>query len=541
MFILLLISQSSNIIWFGIDWPLAAFATLQTVHLIAPGALPGYRSFIPFSDLSPIQLPDVPSSYAVLDLGKFVFELALTPVVLGFVRERSQQYLAPRVYAVIRHLITKPDRPDQISIRAAEDEDMIMDATTIPGLGRSIGNKQRYYGPQTVLDTIRVAFEPAFNLWDRVCTSFVQPKTNVLSPEDREQLRMMCNNNYRQLRQQNRSIGGEHIFDDRLRNQAVQNAFAERDLVAALDMIDVQAWADDIALEPDDEASTATPDPQELFNLDQVTNNDLQSDEMRLREPLPIAEGLSLIDDSTVHAQGENGTVVETVDEPSDRYIESLAQSESPAQGEVNSAGVVVGAVPLQNLLNPLSMEGDLESPTRMDTPVPGLTRAQSLIAPLPRPVRRPTDIEQELGAITDELRSITLPQSSDLERNHIYRVTTMSNHLADSLGWHMSSIVTSVILMPLDVTYVRSLGHQFLLQSKHSVDALVFPGMTEADMFRVYPELKLAGPGRPSSLSFLRSWFSTMGLQILTSSALWSIQAAVVYIFKDRYGWGKF
>ena len=98
-------------------------------------------------------------------------------------------------------------------------------------------------------------------------------------------------------------------------------------------------------------------------------------------------------------------------------------------------------------------------------TPTPGIRRAQSLSTPTPRPIRRPTEIDTndpDANPSTD-----TLPRQTPVPRTvkrrfrdpYEHRVTRLTTYAVDSLAWHSSTILTGLIVLPVDAVYFRAVA----------------------------------------------------------------------------------
>ncbi|KAJ5614251.1 hypothetical protein N7528_007905 [Penicillium herquei] len=125
----------------------------------------------------------------------------------------------------------------------------------------------------------------------------------------------------------------------------------------------------------------------------------------------------------------------------------------------------------------------------------------------LPVGVEEPNDDDfsslpplMETSEVDDILPNPTLPPISQARQNFsstdqptiAHRVTLLSAHPVDSLASHLASVITTIILTPLESLYIRSLAHSFLsirpssaarVSDLHSV-GLWFGGNTWADAF---------------------------------------------------------
>lgn len=81
--------------------------------------------------------------------------LLLAPIYL------AKQYLAYHigwtVFGLFRQVFPHPDRPSELSVSRADHKDSMVDATSIPGLGRSLGpnTDTRFYGPRSFWSALK--------------------------------------------------------------------------------------------------------------------------------------------------------------------------------------------------------------------------------------------------------------------------------------------------------------------------------------------------------------------------------------------------
>lgn len=76
-----------------------------------------------------------------------------------FTRDYISHQLGWRSYGLLRQIMTRPDRPTQLSIKAAEEDDLLDDISVI-GIGRSLGTytNRRFYGSSSFWSALPIAF-----------------------------------------------------------------------------------------------------------------------------------------------------------------------------------------------------------------------------------------------------------------------------------------------------------------------------------------------------------------------------------------------
>ncbi|KAL1871856.1 hypothetical protein Plec18167_007007 [Paecilomyces lecythidis] len=117
------------------------FSLLQSLHLIPHHTFPALKLFIPFSDSSLIQFPSLPSDYSVHGIGRFGISVLTSPFFLIYIYVYLRPIVEARIYRLIRRRLPKPDRPDELSISVAVENDLI--EWTVPTLGRRSDEEAR--------------------------------------------------------------------------------------------------------------------------------------------------------------------------------------------------------------------------------------------------------------------------------------------------------------------------------------------------------------------------------------------------------------
>lgn len=119
---------------FSIIGPLEIFAALQRLGLI-PGwpILPNPMALIPFTPLSLVQLPNLPSNFSLQGCVQLISSLILSPLTLWWILFYGKIHVDKKLYGYLRLALPKPENPDPYSIKGALEDDL--DNDTVPGLG----------------------------------------------------------------------------------------------------------------------------------------------------------------------------------------------------------------------------------------------------------------------------------------------------------------------------------------------------------------------------------------------------------------------
>lgn len=138
-------------------------------------------------------------------------------------------------------------------------------------------------------------------------------------------------------------------------------------------------------------------------------------------------------------------------------------------------------------------------------------------------------------------------PNEEAMRRNHeirqrlarrpppqVHRVTALSNHPSDAMASHVSSLLATAILLPLEALYLRSLATSFLASARPGAIGL------RADIRGVGAwfggEGGIWGMGEYAGTMLL-----LLGLQGVVSSVVWSFgTGTAIWLGRRAFGWGK-
>lgn len=538
-------------LWFAAEYPLYAFSTLQSLYLIPIGAVPPAWSFVPFSHLSPIQLPQPLPDGSLRSLVVYLARLFAHPFTIAYVRDQIGKFIYTKLHIFVRHLVVRPDRPDRISLQSARANSSVCNDTTSVGLGADGKALRSHNDPSTFTDTMKTLFPAFFWLWEKVLQTQSASFTVQMTPDMEDELVQRSIMHYRDfIRRQRREYGPLRHSLRTLGVMAVRDAFADFGLDPDQDSVDIFELAERLQLTTmRDDASTATPepDPEILINPPIVlmgeTNGALQVQPTRTAEASQLENWHTAGDRSPENLHEMNGAddtrtdmaeeILDTqrLDEPA-VPLESLLLTAPPDR-------VVIHVdEPIDEQLFPLLRPPPSSPPS---PPELGINRAPSLTATAPRPVRRETDIYNEQARpIRQDLFYRRHSLRARVEDDGVYRVTILSNQPAKAFASIVASTIEPLLLLPLDILFFRSIGHDFTTQptsyglslSARSLFARIFPvGFSFG-----------AGEYHGSSAIFLAlgNWAITLAMQSMLNFTIWKASTLLVLRLGRRFGWGK-
>jgi hypothetical protein len=482
---------------FATEWPLRARGTLQALGLISFQATVSWYHLLPILSTSPLFIngPADLSSSAQLSLIAAFFT---SPLVVSYILEQIREGVELSMYALLRPMVPRPKQPDQISYegRAEELESMVRSVSRfeVDIFGDQYMNSHQSWFAW--LQSISPNLRHLVQRWKaRLGLTGVH-----IDPSQRGDILQAARLRYTELVRYNQRLPrGQRMTDEVLRRDAILQAFAEALIDPRGSHVNIHQWADDIL--SGDDTSTATPDPENLFSPDQLIGN---SDAAR-------------------------------------------ADSTDPAPAPARSSFSPMGA--LETLLEPTDLGGvNMPSPSSPPTPEPGLSRAASLTqmsnqpSLAPRPVRRPTELDEDISHIASSMRSAAPAREAQAsgEESSVeielasQRVTLLSTFPADTLVRYSSTLLASLILLPLDVYYTRYLAMAFLRSSPRNNASL---GVLFQDIGPLRPTTDILSI---STLQLTQKVLLTFGFEALLKGVLWATTSNLcVYIGRKWFLWG--
>ncbi|KIX97681.1 uncharacterized protein Z520_06459 [Fonsecaea multimorphosa CBS 102226] len=557
--------SSLQVLWFAFEYPFHAYSVLQSLYLIPLHPAPSWSAMIPFSSHSPIRMSLDASDLFLGSSTQLLVKTISSPFVLALVRDLIGNYLFKKVYVIVRQMVAKPDRPDRISLQSARNLNL---ETASVELEEAIFGDSGEMGPRSMRETIQAIIPASLWFWVRVIQTQRVPLAVELSPNIEIELLGRSAMHYRALYRQNRELDLRRA-PRTLRVMAIRAAFHDFNLDPDHSMIDIFELADDVSFLASSSVSTSTPEPENLTLFTEAVTGPGTASEARGDTEPEIAQGerQSGNNQTVDNANAENLLVWSDTHEETDDPDRPLPFSGGPTvDGES-----VQPTVPLETLLEPVlhdtadsgelrpaspvpatpdqgspvieipSQGSPLQRTPSPISPIPGISRAASLPHTTPRPVRRPTVIEQDAPAMGDEMLQRRQPQSKDTRKadESLYRVTVLSNHPAEAFAHYMTSIIESIVLLPLDIMFLRSLTRGFLTQQSED-QHMARASSLLSDVWPLTSGLGVRDLSMVQRLQFWGNFFLTIGMQGLVNFVIWSVGTQATVSLGERFGWGN-
>lgn len=250
--------------FFAILGPTYMFSVLQALSLIPARASPSLQFFVPFSEASLIQLPPFPSDFSAIHLARFGLESLMSPISLVYLSSIYRPKIEARIYRILRRHLPKPDRPDDLSIRIAVENDLI--EWTVPSLGRRSDEEKRR-GHMSIIEEVKYEIS-MFKNW--ICSWF---RRSTVLPSEYQQGDQSREERVETLRHRIEQIQNE-LGTSATRAQPQIQQRRSLSIRRQSGQI-VDARGDDGAqTESNNRPWTPTPDLESLFNMDQVLSNE---------------------------------------------------------------------------------------------------------------------------------------------------------------------------------------------------------------------------------------------------------------------------
>lgn len=250
------------------------FSLLQSLHLVHPWSVPGLRFFIPFSESSLIQLPPLPTDYSLRALSDFGLGLLTAPYTLIYLYVYLRPVVESRIYRLLRRRLPKPDRPDELSIRVAIENDLI--EWTVPTLGRRADEEARRSN-FTFLEEIKYEILTLRN-WALSWFGWKQGNASdgeVIAPSREERIESLRH----RIEQLQHELGATPARPHPAPPRRTEPLQARGEQLLSGRVEGARPGS------PGPTVSTQTPDPESLFNMDQVLANE---ERQMVQSPLEI-------------------------------------------------------------------------------------------------------------------------------------------------------------------------------------------------------------------------------------------------------------
>lgn len=559
-----LTSSSQWLLLSSIDVPLGMISTLQNLGFAVGPAILSFLRSTQSRDRKALTAGSVSQTTNQL----------VGIVLLFFVRGYLYEELFWRLYIILRQVLPRPRNPSKASINAA-DNDEFDDSDSIVGIGRSLGpyTDRRFFGPQSLWPALQVAF-PWLQRFDkdRVDEEYMKQVT----------LARCCTIEDDYSYGETRINRTERRVENILSNLESLGVDVEEDF-----FIDIDEWSRDI----EELSNQRNFDPALL--LDAGSTNDEYAERLASPTgEYPSARNLfdlttSVMERSEPTLENANGSVPIEFDVPEhvrrewtedsrNGPVEVLSFPTSPANevytnlgnpAEQSTINLLQSTEPdggvLQATLNGHTTEPIREEysanpavqtvvdeqtntpPVRSEmgqplTPEPGIRRATSLshTQTTPRPVRRITETRDDDAEVEveDYLAEILGGPRRRLENKRKKkdgresRITRISVFASDSLAWHASSLLTSLVLLPLNAIYYRKLARWFFTVTKGLPTTMT-----------VYPTEEMQLLESPIGWRQGRMILLAVGVECVVHGVVWSIGCGVARYYGQKYHWGQF
>jgi hypothetical protein len=493
------------------------FFDLQILHLIPPLASPSLSSLIPLTRDSPVRLPHFSRPGSLRDMLQSGFGVFQSPIVAFWLYDRARNAVEAVNYRVICSTVPRPDFPDRRSALATKKGDD--DEETIPGLWLEDSPsllQQILCEAESLLDWFR-----RWNIWGR-------------EKKRRQNLEEA-------IRVQSQALEHEILFAPAMANRPRPSEPMAREIRRHAARLtwelylqtppdDLDAWVGIPRTRPT--SSTNTPEPEELFTAvdanvsgdeanDLLPRHELIAEEMLLQPSEPDSRpagipGLAQSDNAEGRAEDQTGNVQPDSTSPADdndafwqdylhRYIPNAYTSDLLIQMREDSDGEMTPP-PVRR--------------ARMLTSEDGISRA----------------VSRSQSRNREQLRN--RGWARELPR---HRVTSLSNYPADAFARHLSMMLTTMMMLPLESLYLRALARGFL------DSPTVRPGATAAAAGIRMDVRSLGawfgGPerGLTGRLRYAGVMAMIWGLQAVISAGIWGLATkAVIWIGRSTFGWRK-
>ena len=561
--------------------PIQAFYSLQSLHLMPLRQKPSLLSLIPFSNESPVQLPHLPAVITAKSISDFASKVLTSPFFVGWIYDYLQNNIEWRFYQIIRRTMIRPNNPDELSERAAREDHM--DEASIPGLA----SRAR---PPSLFEEIEHEFG-LLHMWFRRRILWIRLRTFSRLPADdhiQASLSLRSNALMHQYAQEAAPHGPmTNIRRQEIRRAAIRRAFSEFNLPPP-DNIDT--WNG--GYQPHSYAmSTPTPEPEELFDLEELvrqpewspteevnrpsnTRDDTPPSQTagQRRESSPsvnlsrantlvtplnqspattpptsphVRASLSRQDSNTVMMQLElhEHTRHELNDMEREDAYDILPSVEGDVVGDEDVTihrALEDGPAPAPSFdleavgtashsgWRPVTIDGDDD----LQDPNDGWA-----IEPPPPPLTRARTLEDNpLDAGWSHPRD---SWSSDRAPS-VHRVTALSNRPSDAFASHASSLLAGALLLPLESLYLRSLALAFLTSPAMRPGSAAAASGIRSDVWEVGAWFGGSAGGWSGKLRYASVMLLTLGLQGAISTVVWGFGAGVTVSIGRRFGWGQ-
>lgn len=504
-------------------------------------------------------------------LGTGAAEVSFASLIwLHLYRNFLHDEMFSRLYVSIRQLLPRPRNPTSVCISAA-DTDGYDSSKSIVGIGRPMGSatNRRFYGPQSFWPVFEASFP-----WVKIFTKSTIDKESIKEETLIRCAMMESGQGYHDMRP---FVISSQRAENIINNLESLGVDVEEDFY-----VDIDQWSEEISFVDREKLfSDIQLDAQEAVNRDGDAEpaSDFVGLEEILRDPGPGGLSLPTSAVSFTITQDSNGVVriqyhYDNTDSSEREQIGNMesAQANPPpllgsGGGQPNVAALDEPPLPsitMAILQNPAASSppppmpptqatastsnpqgpvtvgsgngnGQLEREAP-STPEPGIRRARSLSHPqsTPRPLRRVTETENDDNVETYLAEVLDVSERAKAKRkakdHRESRVTWLSVFAANSLAWHASSIIRSVILLPLDAMYYRKLARWFLSITDDMGLRTSILGKEDVYLAQSIWTWKQS-----------RFLLLSLGVECMIRGAIWQVGCGIARYYGKKFHWGKF
>lgn len=560
------------------------FCILQTLHLIPHSAVLKLSMLLPFTKFSLIQSPPLPLDFSLTSLGRFVSEFATTPFAFAYAYVLLRPIIEDRIYRIIRRHLPKQERPDEVSIEVAMENDLL--EWTLPTAGRHTEHEVRRSN-LTLFEDIK---EELWVLQNWLSRWFGFNREDLT---DRKRSGPPSHNDLGTIRENviedtaitshteatpialdnatSSPLGPSFISNQRLTSGRFTHSPSEispnsldtshpmerLEATASLPPPEVpgNAWlpfrdsdqgsrSDTLFSRPTSPESPLTS-PRIRASLTHqnsfTTTMELSLQSSRNRNapesPNPVPDGgdIALTDLSTranlldlntsesIPDQVDQSTSEEVIEQPT--AVVDVTQSNTTSQADADLLWTVLnGDAAVRDFTQPAVLPHVVEEPMHSPTNQAGMNQAS------------------EAGTEPAERQSQSLPpwesRDQQLPQSYKQRITVLSSYPADALAHHLAFLISGALFIPFESFYYRSLARSYL----SSQAPLLYGGSSLVASSNIRNLNAFAGGGRREDMiAYMSKLALILGIQAGVSGTILGVcSATAVGIGKRFFEWGK-
>lgn len=557
------------------------FCILQTLHLIPHKAYPRPAFLLPFSRYSLIQIPPLPSDFSLISLGHFASQLAATPFAFAFIYVLVRPHVEEKIYRLIRRHLPKQERPDEVSIQVAMENDLL--EWTLPIAGRRTEEETRRSNLSLLEDMkeeLRVFQQWLFrrlgyNRDDSDENVSVISHNDIVTVREDTLFAQSLQNNIDQIPApstntvSNADRPAPLVHEQTLTNEQLTHSPGEitpnainevhpAERAERGEIIREQLSGSWIPFQDNDQDSRADT----LFSRPRTPESPLASPRIRAslthQNSFTTTMELSLQDSRSSNRQNGLEPVVEIEhgDTALGEWPIPLDESQIDAQmlnqvrreiDDLEQLAAAADAEPMNVALSPTENERRWES---LNTELEVMNPASDPV--LPHAVEEPMHNHTHqfgMDALSDagtEVSASNLPtdlapwrssneQHSDINKQ---RVTVLSSYPADALAHHLAAVVSSIIFIPFESFFYRSLARSYL----SSQLATVYGGRHLGPLSDIRALTGFAGGGcRRDMIAYMSKLALIQWIQTGISGVILGVcSATAIGIGKRVFKWGN-